>query len=467
MLTADLLVDGDRIGEIRCDIDPRGADRVIPCRGQWILPGFINAHLHSHDIFLRAWHEGIPVEHLALFLNPSIHAPLGPRAIYVRTQLAAIEMLCAGFTSCLDTIALHPLTSENLVAALRAYQDAGMRAWVGPRLIDRPSLEPDLMAMLPGGARESLRDHNAVTAEAAVRLLSDALAFSDRHVQVAPMPSSPLRCTDELLLATADFSRRHDLPWQTHVLETRAQREAGQRFPEQSTVAHLRSLNLLSHRSGIVHAVWATRHELDQIADAGAVVLHNPICNLRFGSGVAPVWAMDDAHVTVAMGTDNASSGRIDPFETMRVAALLSQVTERRLAGPAHFAFTAMTAGGARACLRPSDLGVLRAGGVADLIVVDPHAAGPFAGGDPIQHIVYHLAPDAVRNVVVDGQMIVEDGRMTTVDEGALLAEAEELARQVAGDHRDVAGRGHEVIRLLATLEHPTDASPLHEGSGQ
>jgi 5-methylthioadenosine/S-adenosylhomocysteine deaminase len=201
-----------------------------------------------------------------------------------------------------------------------------------------------------------------------------------------------------------------------------------------TSIRLLADSGLLGPRTCLAHCVWLEPHDVDLQAGSGAHVVHCPSCNLKLGSGIAPVADYLARGVDVALGADGAAANnRLDAWQEMRLAALLAALRGGPGILPALRAFEMATLGGARALGLAHQIGSIEPGKQADLVVLDlhrPHAAGP---DDAYTQLVYSAGAADVRAVVVGGRVLVEDRALTTLDAAAALREAEvERARLVA-----------------------------------
>jgi guanine deaminase len=238
---------------------------------------------------------------------------------------------------------------------------------------------------------------------------------------------------------------------QTHLAETKAQATLGLRRYGESLVAHLARLGVLDERTSAAHAIWIDHDDIARLADAGTKVAHNPLSNLRLGSGVAPVRQLLERGVCVGIGTDaaNTSDGQ-NCFEAMRLAAYLS-----RLVTPEHDqwlsteeAFALATEGSARVLGFGDKLGRLAPGYKADIVFLDLANINYVPLGDAGTQLVYGENGAAVSSVMVDGRFVLREGSLLTVDEVALRRNAQQaLDRLVRANASErAAGRAFATV---------------------
>jgi 5-methylthioadenosine/S-adenosylhomocysteine deaminase len=353
----DVLVEGERIARVGGRLPQREGpfDRVIDASGRLVMPGLVNAHFHCYDRFLRGMWEGTPLEMWLLCVSPMFHPPLTDRGAIVRSQLCAAEMLLSGTTACVDNMHPTALAVEAIAPAIQGYVDVGLRVGVAPMIWNRPftGTMPYLDTIMPPAERERL-DRTPPS-------LNEILDFHGRlvkdwdgrqgRVQVVLEPAGPQRCTDELLRAFAVAAQRERRPLHSHILETKVQAVMARDLYGQSMIAHLRDLGVLTPRLTVIHGVWLSREDVAMLAEAGATVAHNPTCNLKVRSGVAPVPRLLEAGVNVALGTDNPSANdSSNLFDSLKLAALLQNLDgpTPKAGSPARAALRMATAGGAR-----------------------------------------------------------------------------------------------------------------------
>jgi 5-methylthioadenosine/S-adenosylhomocysteine deaminase len=455
-VTADVLVADDRIAEVRSGISPQAADRVIDARELLLMPGMVNAHIHTEQNTFRGRYPGLPLEVLMLYAYPLTGAaPLEPEAIYLRTLLAGIESLKSGVTSILDDVMEVPHQGlEQIGSVFRAYEDIGMRANVSGHVINRPFFEtiPYLEESLPASLKEKFLRIPTMDLGDYLGFCVDAVdAFhngANGRLRYVVAPSGPQRVTEELLGAVAEFSRSRAVPFHIHILETRTQRVTGARLYGKTLIELMAELDALHELTSIAHAIWIDEHDIELIAAHRASVAHNPVCNLRIGSGIAPLRAMLDAGVNVALGTDGISSNdSARLFDVMKAAGLVHTLsTDDYDRWPtASEILWAATRGGARALGLEEQIGSIEAGKKADLVAIDLRTTAFVPVNDVRNQLVFSENGSSVRMVMVDGEVVVEDGRCTRIDEEAVLLQAREVLGEFLERHRLVEDDAREL----------------------
>ena len=437
----DLLVAGDRIAAIGPDAAARAPvdARVIDGRGKLLMPGLINAHFHSPVNHMKGRLDSLPLEIFMLYESPALEAlrPT-PREAYIRTQLACAEMLKTGVTAVQDDAFFVPEPTPDVIdAVMQAYADSGIRATVA---LDEPNLAeldklPFLAALLPGDLRAELAKPRSFGS-------SDLLAMYDHlisgwhgaeggRLRAAVSCSAPQRVTVDYFHALEELSAHYGLPFYAHMLETKLQRVFGEeRLDGRSLIRYVADLGLLSPRMNVIHAIWVDEPDLDLIAAAGAVIAHNPISNLRLGSGVMPFRRIRDRGIPICLGTDEAiADDAVNMWAVAKMAGLIHNLSDPDYETwpRAGEILECLLTGGARAMGLQEELGVLAPGRLADLVMVDLDALAFTPLNDLRRQLVYCESGSSVHLTMVAGAIAYEGGQLSTIDESVLRAEAREL----------------------------------------
>lgn len=444
-MAGDLLVDGSTIRTIAPRIEPAPDMVVIEAGGRLLMPGLVNSHTHSSETFFRGRYERMPLEIWLLYAYPLLMgAPIGPRLLYLRSLLLAMESLRSGVTTMCDDFFDPPVHDlERLGTVFRAYEDAGIRANVSSAVMDIHPLDalPWGRETMPAALQAKLDFGPPIGVEAYLDYCrAAAAAFDGRAGRLKFMiaPSAPQRCTRAMLEGCHDLARTLATPFHTHVVETKTQAVGGRDFEGGSLVAYMAGIGVLSRNTTIAHSVWVSDDDMDLMGEAGCSIAHNAVSNLKLGAGVAPVRRLLDAGVTVGLGTDGVSSNdtaRI--FDVMRVAALVQGA-----AGPdyaqwlsAEEILRAATIGGARSAMLEGVTGTIEEGKAADLLMLDLDTYAFMPLNDVTKHLVFSENGSSVRLVMVNGEVVVRDGRVVSVDEAAILAEIREAMPAFLGEH--------------------------------
>lgn len=445
----DVLLEGSRILAVAPSIAAPDGARVINAAGHLVVPGFVNAHTHGREHLIKGLVDNRPLE-LWLHQLAALSDERTPRDQYVCAALGAIEMLKSGVTASYDMFTHIPaMTPEVIDSVLCAYRDVGLRALVAPCVADIPYHQsiPGFAERLPEPLRRSIdrlfpaRDGKELLAIVRQGALSWRAAYGkDACVRVGLAPVIPERCSDEFLVNSRDLAAELGLPIQMHFVETRVQASERRRRSRRTTAEHLEALGLLTPNTTLAHAVWATDSDVDILARTGANVVHNPASNLKLGSGLMPMRRMLEKGVALAVATDgSASSDNQNIFEAIRLAAYLHRPLEPdyehwpRAPRVLEMAWE----GGARAMGLAGAAGRIEAGYLADLTLLDLDTETLTPLNEPVNQLVMCETGRAVRSVIVDGRVVLENGRPCLVDDVAIRAEAREIAKRLLVANKD------------------------------
>jgi 5-methylthioadenosine/S-adenosylhomocysteine deaminase len=433
----NVLVEGNRIAQVTSEpISEQGVERVIDGGDALVIPGLINAHTHSPENLPKATKERLPLD---LWIQDLfLVGEFSPREIYLSTMLGAMEMLKTGSTAAVDHFWMGGgLTTEGLDAVMQSYADSGLRAGVAPLVQNSDQVLRAAVAVRPQLEAVTGRMDEPMGAQAYVELLEWFFAkwhgAQDGRLRCLAGPSGPQRGTDELLQGSLEVVRRHKGGWHTHVAESKVQAIVCFEIYGKSAVQAMKERGLLGPDVSLAHCVWLDEADLDTLAETETRVCHNPVCNLRIGSGVAPVIEMLEKGIRVAIGTDgSASNDNQVMFDAMKVTGLMHTLRTRdhKRWPSARDIVRMATSNGATVLGMEEELGSIRPGQIADLTLLDTSSMFFTPLNDAYLQTVYAENGSSVRTVIVDGKIVVSDGKMQTVDEESILLEAREAWAQ-------------------------------------
>lgn len=433
----DVWVADGRIVALPAQGSPPPEDRPVETlafENALLLPGMINAHSHSYGTLLRATVAGAPLD-LFVMDAMSRRAPITARQIQVAVLLHAVEMLKCGITGVVDHFRCGALpTLDAVSAAFQAYAQAGVRAAIAPMYEDKVYLEslPIDPARLPAPVRERWRAMRTMPPADYFAVMEDIVKEWDGRglSRVLLGVDGPQRCTPHLLELAGAFAAKHRIGLHTHLLEAKTQALVAPADCGGSFVAYLDRYGLIGPKSSLAHFVWCTDRDIELAAERRVNVVHNPVSNLLLGSGLQPAARLRDAGVTVALGSDGASSNGPSLFDQAKFAMLLSRISEpdcdRWITAPQ--ALRMATANGAAVLGQPGTLGSIRVGAAADLAVIDLTKPTYRPLGDLWNHLVLYETGSSIDTVLVGGEIVLRGGRSTRINEADLFAEADELS---------------------------------------
>ena len=388
----------------------------VDAGGGIVMPGLVNAHTHLPMTLFRGLADDLPLmDWLNGHIFPAEARFIQPETVCWGTRLACAEMLLAGTTCCCGGYFW-----EHHVAL--AVAESGLRAVLGQGVIDHPA---------PGvpDPKENI-DHARRYAR----------TWKDRHDRITPsiFCHSPYTCSDATLKAAKGVADELGLQLQIHVAETRLEREQSLADRAQSPVAWLDSLGILDPQTLMIHCVWVDDRDIELLARRGCRVVHCPESNMKLASGIAPVPAMQNAGITVALGTDGcASNNDLDLFGEMGTAAKLHKVAnDDPTALDAATIVKMATIDGARAVGQLNQLGSLTIGKLADIVVLDAQAPHLTPMYHPESHLVYAAGGQDVRHVFVAGEQVVRDRQLLTMDIHEVMAQVNAIGTDIKEAYR-------------------------------
>ncbi|AHK46978.1 guanine deaminase (plasmid) [Ensifer adhaerens OV14] len=458
----DVLIEGDTIKAIGDGLSAGPGAHIIEGRGKLVMPGLVNAHTHSSETFLRGRYERMPLEIWLLYAYPLLmNDPIGERLLYLRSLLLAMESLRNGVTTFCDDFFDPPRHDlDRLSTVFRAYDDAGIRANVSSAVMNVHTLDalPFAREVMPPELQALLDFGPPLTANAYIDYCRSAFASlhgkSGRlHFMIAP--SAPQRCSPDLMAACMDLAVEKHVPFHTHILETKTQAVTGHMLHGKSLIAYMHDLGLLKRNTTIAHSVWVSDEDMRLMGEAGVSVAHNAVSNLKLGAGIAPIRRLLDAGVTIGLGTDGVSSNDTSRiFDVMRVAGLVHSAAgpdyERWVAADEILAMA--TIGGAKTALLEQVTGSIEVGKAADLLILDLSSYPFMPLNDVAKHLVYSENGSSIETVMVAGRIVVQDGRLTTIDEQSVFNEIAELVPAYLAEHADLERRNKFFEPVMAEI---------------
>ena len=392
------LGEGEPPAEIGAD-----ATQVIDAKGRILIPGLVNAHAHSHSSLTRGSAEGMTLEP---WLKAVIReqSQLTPEQARVSAYATYAEMLLSGTTAVMDMCVI-PEVAREVAEAI------GIRAVIAPYVADSMSFAPTL---------------DRVQA----MLASDAPGARVRTwVGMHDLESA----SDSLLQEGAALAREHGVGLHLHCSESKFWTDKTRARTGRSPVEQLEHLGVLFEGTHLAHCVWVNESDQRLMASRGASAAHCPHANLKLGSGISPVVAMRKAGVRVALATDGSkANNRLDMFDVMKFASLLAKgvAHDPTLLQPGEVLGMATATG---ASVLGIAAGEIVPGSLADLslIAVDRFHLQPAVPETVVTNLVHAARGSDVDTVIVDGRVVVENGRLTRVDQDEILARHSAVGREL------------------------------------
>ena len=410
-------------------------DRAIDAKGCIVIPGLINTHHHLYQTLQRA----VPFVQNAKLFDwlvglYEIWRGLTPASAYTGAQVGLAELALSGCTTVADHYYVFPKDQPNtlLDESIRAAREIGVR------------FHPTRGSMSRGRSTGGLPPDEVVQTEA--EILADCERVLDAYHDPAPLsmcrvglaPCSPFSVTPELLAKTATLARNRGVRLHTHLAETLDEESYCLEQQGLRPLAFMERVGWLGPDVWYAHGVHFNDAELDRLAETGTGVAHCPTSNLRLGSGIARVPEMLERGVPVGLAVDgSASNDGSNLLAEARLATLVHRVGTGVDTMPPATALRLATRGSARVLGR-DDVGQIAPGKAADIAIFDLRDIG-YAGAqhDPRGALLMCAGPPRARTVLVNGRVIVDEGRLLTVDTDAVYDEANRIAAaMIDGMHR-------------------------------
>jgi 5-methylthioadenosine/S-adenosylhomocysteine deaminase len=389
-------------------------DTTIDAGGAYLLPGFIQTHVHLCQTLFRGYADDMPLlDWLRRRVWP-MEAAHTPDTLRASARLAASELLLTGTTTALTMETVH-----DTDVVFEAIDEMGLRAVVGKCMMDSDEQVPK---------RLQERTRASIDESVALRKRWDGKAGG--RLRAAFAPRFAVSCSRELLEAVADLSKRDRVIVHTHASENRDEIDVVRRISGGlSNLEYLADTGLATPRLCTAHCVWVTDAELGLVAERGVKVMHCPGSNLKLGSGIAPVAEMRARGISVSLGADGAAcNNRLDMFDEMRLAATLQAVRKGPGSLTARDVLWMATREGARALGMDAEVGSIETGKRADLILIDRGRPHVQPDADPWSTLVYASRGTDVRLTMVDGRVLVNDFALSHQDVAEITADARNAA---------------------------------------
>ena len=384
-------------------------DRIINGRNYLCLPGLVNSHTHAAMTLLRSYADDLPLMYWLEKKIWPLEAHLTDDDVYWGTMLAILEMIESGTTTFSDMYMFMDQVAK-------AVEESGIRACLARGLSGVGDQAEE-------GLLES-KEH-----------LEKWQGAADGRISIWLGPHAPYTCPPDYLEKVLALAQEYRAGIHIHVAETRDEVEQINNLYGKTPVAYLKDLGVFKFPVLAAHCVHLTGDDIPSLAEAGVAVAHNPESNMKLASGIAPVPQMLAAGITVGIGTDGAASNNnLDMLEEMRTAALLHKVNSYDpLVLPAPQVLSMATRDGAQV-LRLEDVGLLKPGYKADLILINLDQAHLYPRNNLAAHMVYAAQASDVDTVIIDGQIVMEQKKVLTIDKERVFQEVEDRSQRLISE---------------------------------
>jgi len=378
-------------------------------QGRVLMPGLVNCHTHlPMSLFRGVADDKELMDWLNNYIFPVEAACLNPEFVRIGTRLSLWEMLRGGTTTVVDMYMFEKEVAEEC-------DRVGIRGVLGQAMLDFSTPEYATWEESVEGAREFIQSY-----------------AGHARIVAALAPHAPYTVSPEHLQECQRLAGELNCPLVIHLCETQGEHQQILERYGRSPVAHLDHLGLLSPRLIAAHMVWPQQDEIPRLASSGIGVGHCPQSNAKLACGIAPVVEMLQAGVPVGLGTDGcASNNDLDLWQEMQTANFMQKLKyQSPTVMTARQTLEMVTIGGARAAHMDHLIGSLEVGKRADMIVVRLDSAHQIPVYDPVSQLCYSTKSSDVTQVYIEGELVMGDGQVMTIDEIDLrLAVAEQAQR--------------------------------------
>ncbi|MFH1786184.1 MAG: amidohydrolase [archaeon] len=401
----DVRIEGNRIAEVGKNLSKSGY--VIDAKGKLLIPGLVNTHCHAYMAMLRGYAEDMEVEKWLSEKVWPIEAIMvkDKKAGKLGTHLSCLEMIRSGVTAFADMT----MYSDSTVPS--AVKEVGMRGFLGYGMADL-------------GNKQRIESELKGTE----KFISAIKEQKTDRIKPVISPHSVYTCSEETLKKTIELSEKYKAPMQIHCAETRKEVYDCKKRTGKRPLDYLKSIGMLKPETILAHCVWLTKAEINTLAGAGASVSYNPTSNLKLASGgLSPVPEMLEAGVNVSLGTDGpASNNSLNIFFEMKIGSLVQKNFRwNPEVMPAQSMFDMATLNGGMAFGYKNSI---EKGNPADLVLLE-RGPGMTPLYDPMLSLVY--SKQYVQTTIIDGEIVMENMEIKTLNEQKLLAEAQEVGMRL------------------------------------
>ena len=401
---ASILIVDNKIQEISNSLSQGDADKIIDAKDKIAIPGLVNTHSHAAMTLLRGVGDD---QSLDTWLNEYIwpkEANLNGELVYLGSKLAMTEMIKTGTTTFNDMYFYMQQTAK-------AVDESGMRAVLGYGMIDLFDEEK---------MKTELKESK--------KLIKDCHNTCNGRITVAVSPHAPNTCSEELLIKSKKLADENNLKLHIHVAETKKEFTDIKNEKDLTPFQYLDSIGILNQNTIAAHGVWVTPEEIKTLAKKQVSIAHNPSSNMKLASGIAPVYEYNQNGVNVSIGTDGVSSNNnLDMFSEMKLATLLQKVDQLDpQAVPAQETLNMATINGAKAL--GINAGQISEGKLADIVLVDTRIPHMTPVRNALSNIVYSSLGTDVNTVICNGNILLEEKELTTINEAEIIEEVNEKA---------------------------------------
>jgi len=383
---------------------------TIDAKGKIILPGFINTHTHLAMTLFRGIADDIKLlDWLQKYIFPAERKYINPQSVSIGVDLALAEMIKSGTTCFNDMYYFEDAVAQRAIKA-------GFRGIISEGIIDEAVAN----------------SKNADEAMQYTKFLIEKYKNNDL-IDVAVASHAPYSCSEQTLTKSFEIAEENDTLFHIHLAETKWELEKFLAEKGMSSVDYLDKLGLLSHRTIGAHGVWLNEKEIQLLAEKNVAIAHNPECNMKIASGIAPIPQLIKAGVRVGLGTDGvASNNNLNFIQEMRTMAMLHKVnTFDPTTLPAEEIVKIATIKGAEVLHKDKEIGSLEVGKKADIIFIDTNYPNALPFYNIYSLIVYSLNGNEISDVIINGKFVMKNYSLTTINQSDVMQKIVEFSSKI------------------------------------
>lgn len=424
-------------------------NEIIDAKGMLVTPGFHNVHTHSPSHVIKGVYDTV-FHAIGMWYIHSWCANRTSDEIYTSALLGCIEMMKTGTVNCIDHAPVlgtidylkSPAGGRTDIDPIaEAYLQSKMKATLAVSVTDKEYTDIIPVDRAKINADLDARIKQCFIKTKPISEIMDLCRYTIRRwhgvkdkLQVMIAPTSPLRCSNELWQEVKKVSEEYDVGIHTHLLESKVQTEISQRVYGKTQVELLYDLGVLNEKLSCAHTVWVTDKDIEMLGAHRVSVVHNVGSNMRGSAGISPVYKLMQAGCNVALGADGSSSnGGQNVFTLTRLAIVAHRINQpdRSKWITSYDVMKMLTRNGARAALREKTTGSLEAGKKADIVIFDLDSVWMTPFNDPYNILAWAENGSSVDTVLIDGEVVVEKGKVLTIDEERVKKDCRELVRAI------------------------------------
>lgn len=420
-----IAIEGNRIvavGKAKELLARYATDEVVDVQGKLIIPGLIDTHVHVAQALIRGCADDMALIQWLCERVWVLQGNFTENDGYVSARLCIAEMLKSGTTTFLESMLAHRYGFNGIAQAV---EESGIRACLAGIVMDTGTYATQDSSMHPG-----MIESREMSLLGVLDMHSKWEGAANDRIHVWFGPRTPGGVTSELYREMSTLAHERDMGITMHLAEVEADKIFLQEKYGLSPVYYAESVGLLGPKTVLVHMVWLTQQDIEKLAQTGTSVSHNPSSNSKLASGVCKVPQMLASGVNVALGCDGGPSNNdYDMIREMKLAAIIHKaVSHDPLIVPAETVLEMATINGARALGLEHEIGSLEVGKKADMVVIDLHRLHTTPSFNHVSTLVYAATGGEVDMVVVDGQIVVEQGQLLTMNEEEIIEQANQHA---------------------------------------